>query len=63
MPVTVPEVEIPAIAVFALLHTPPPTASNKVVLLPAQTTGAAGDIAVGLVFTFTIAVAEQPPTV
>lgn len=55
--------EIVAIAIFALLHAPPPMASDKVILLPSQTTGDDGDIAVGLVLTFTTADVEQLPTV
>lgn len=42
---------------------PPPIASDNVVEPPRQTVGAAGVIAVGVVFTETIVAAEQPPAV
>ena len=62
-PVTTPAPEIVAIPVALLLHTPPPTASDNVVVLPKQTDGAAGFIEVGVVFTVIIVDAEQLPTV
>ena len=63
MPVTVPVAEMVAIVVMLLLHTPPPIASDKLIVLPGQTTGFDGVMLVGDEFTVTIAAAEQLPTV
>lgn len=61
-PVTTPPVTV-AIAGPPLLHMPPDVASVKVIVLPAQTVGLAGNIEPGAVFTETMAVAEHPAAV
>ena len=58
-PVTTPPATV-ATAVLVLLHTPPPVASVSVIVLPEHTTGAAGNIATGAVFTVATVVAEHP---
>ena len=60
--VTVPEVPIVATAVLLLLQVPPGVPLLNEAVPPAQRiTGVDGRIAVGVVFTVTVAVTEQVP--
>ena len=61
-PVTTPPATV-ATPVELLLHTPPPTASVKVTVLPVQTDAEDGDTPAGVVFTVMIFVAEHPAAV
>lgn len=62
--VTVPEVPIVATAVLLLLQVPPGVPLLNEAVPPAQRiTGVDGRIAVGVVFTVTVAVTEQVPMV
>ena len=62
-PVTVPDVPTVATAVLLLVHTPPPTPLVSIADEPTHTDDDTGEIAVGVVSTVTILVAEQPFTV
>ena len=63
-PVTIPPEITVAVPVAALLHVPPGVTSFNVVVEPTQKlTGPEGVMAAGKVFTVTVAVTKQEPTV
>lgn len=63
IPVTTPLAEIVAVPVALLLHTPPEVALVSVIVLPVQTTGLAGKMAPGAVFTVAMVDTEHPAIV